>query len=109
MSLTNRRFKALIELYELYLKYIRLKPTCIWVYEFYTAEERQSHGFFQNAYQIIKQKYSHEFRKVTRMSLPVFNLLLNLMKEKLEKTSIRRPIEPECRLVLTLMQVHFVL
>ncbi|XP_017464460.1 PREDICTED: uncharacterized protein LOC108357901, partial [Rhagoletis zephyria] len=37
------------------------------------------------------------------MSVKVFNLLASLLEKKLTRISRRKPIEPECRLVLTLM------
>ena len=43
-----------------------------------------------------------DFFVLTRMSRPVYDLLINLLEKDLEKFSIRTPKSPECRLAITL-------
>lgn len=77
----------------------------LWTREIYTAEERKLKGFYNKTFKMIKEKDENEFRKLTRMGVAEFNLLLNLLKERLTKYSNRPSIEPECRLAITLEYV----
>lgn len=68
-------------------------------------QSRTSEGFYEQSYHKIKQSDPEHFFKLTRMTVPTFNILLNLISSKLNKNSIRKPVEPECRLIITLLYV----
>lgn len=74
-----------------------------WTFDHNSLVERRNHGFFETAYKIIKSRHQGEFPKVVRMNVPQFDFLTELLKQKLQKYSNRAPIEPECRLVITLL------
>lgn len=59
-------------------------------------KDRQIHGFFERNFQKMKKCDPEQFFMCTRMTADTFDLLLNLLKEKLTKCSIRTPISPEC-------------
>lgn len=63
---------------------------------------RNIDGYYKTCYQRIKECDPEAFFKHTRMTRPVYNLLLTLIKDPLTKKSIRRPIPAECRLAITL-------
>lgn len=75
----------------------------IWNRDIYEPEERRTKGFYKKIFCVLKRKDEDEFRKITRMGVGQFELLLNLLKERLTKISNRKPIEPESRLALTLL------
>lgn len=74
-----------------------------WVREI--NETRNTHGFFIQLFKIVQDRDPDQFQKATRMSVEQFKILLNLLEKKLTKHSIRKSIDPECRLALTLMLV----
>lgn len=63
---------------------------------------RNELGYFKNCFLKIKECDAEDFFKHTRMSRPLYNLLLNLLTKDLTKKSQREFIEPECRLAVTL-------
>lgn len=65
--------------------------------------DRAINGFFEKNVERMKRDDEEQFLKCTRMSVETFNCIFNLLKDKLTKTSIRRPISAECRLFLTLL------
>ncbi|XP_021700679.1 protein ALP1-like [Aedes aegypti] len=66
-------------------------------------QTRSSEGFFETAYPLMRREDPEYFFKCTRMSPRVFDILLDRIKHRLRKYSIREPIKPACRLFLTLM------
>lgn len=72
-----------------------------WVRPLY--RRRIQEGFFEKTFLFIKRHDPDLFFKYTRMKLPQYELLLTLVKPALIKFSQRRPINPECRLALTLV------
>lgn len=65
--------------------------------------ERTIEGFFEISFNKMKDIDEEQFLMCTRMKRETFDLLLNLLRPKLIKYSIRTPISPECRLFLTLL------
>lgn len=63
---------------------------------------RDKDGYFVNNYLKLKEIDPEAFFKHTRMTRELYNGLLNLLKDHLSKHSIRKPIDFECRLALTL-------
>ncbi|XP_017468188.1 PREDICTED: putative nuclease HARBI1 [Rhagoletis zephyria] len=59
--------------------------------------DREANGFFATHF-----SFPQEFKNTVRMEKKVFDLLLNLIREKLTKNSNRPSISPECRLYLAL-------
>lgn len=64
-------------------------------------DDRHIFGFYEAGFLAIKQN-AEEFFKFTRMTLPVFNILLNFLKSRLQKTKNCYTISPEARLAITL-------
>ncbi|KAL1489767.1 hypothetical protein ABEB36_013701 [Hypothenemus hampei] len=71
-----------------------------WVRDIY--QNRIEFGYFNIMYKKMKERDPEEFFTHTRMDRDVYDLLLSLIKEKLTKTSIKTPINFECRLAVTL-------
>ncbi|XP_017482453.1 PREDICTED: uncharacterized protein LOC108371410 [Rhagoletis zephyria] len=65
--------------------------------------EREINGFFVTTFKTLKYATPQKFRTATRMRPVVFDVLFNLLKEQLQKHSIRPSIPAECRLFLTLI------
>lgn len=63
---------------------------------------RNIDGYFVSVFEKAKQMDSEIFFKNTRMRRPVYDLFLNLMKDRLQKMSNRPPLSPEFRLAVTL-------
>lgn len=68
-----------------------------------TYVKRNQDGFYEKTYKYIKENDEELFFNATRMNRTQYDLLLNLVAGYLKKTSIRKAIEPECRLAVTLM------
>lgn len=66
-------------------------------------EERKNLGFYELSFKSLILDNEDLFFKATRMNKQNFQIILNLTKHRLVKTSIRKPIAAECRLLLTLM------
>lgn len=64
--------------------------------------KRDALGYFATTYLKIKEIDPQQFFKHTRMDRALYDKLLDLVKEDLQKKSIRKPIDFECRLALTL-------
>ncbi|XP_049316586.1 uncharacterized protein LOC125779336 [Bactrocera dorsalis] len=63
--------------------------------------KRKKEGFFVRFLQ-IKRIDHNDFFIYTRMTPQVYGLLLTLVEPFLKKNSLREPVQPECRLALTL-------
>ncbi|XP_055845807.1 uncharacterized protein LOC129911851 [Episyrphus balteatus] len=72
-----------------------------WIRPLY--QNRHNRGYFQTTFKQIKENDEDLLFNATRLTRLQYDLLLSLIKSKLTKTSIRRPISPECRMVVTLM------
>ncbi|XP_034666863.1 uncharacterized protein LOC117900564 [Drosophila subobscura] len=72
----------------------------IWVKEEYLYRDRE--GFFATTFENLYENNHEEFKAHTRMTPRVFDMLFDLVADRLTKNSIRTPISPECRLFLTL-------
>lgn len=107
-------FNRLILVYLCYIQYTKLVRLCdlhgrskrkrVWTREIFTDNEREMYGFFSKLFLKIKEQDPEQFRKATRMGITQFEILHNLLKKKLTKKNfIRTPIDPEFRLVLTLV------
>lgn len=66
-------------------------------------EDRGVNGFFERNYKKMREVDPEQFAMSTRMTVATFDLLLSLIRPRLEKTSLRTPISPECRLFVTLL------
>ncbi|XP_036340413.1 uncharacterized protein LOC118749742 [Rhagoletis pomonella] len=64
---------------------------------------RNEFGFHGTCFQQLKLEDEENFFKATRMSVPKFQTLLTLIKERLARFSRRAPINEETRLALTLI------
>lgn len=71
-----------------------------WVRPLYL--ERDVSGFFVSTFHKLKNRDHEQFNIATRMSPAIFDCLLNILRDRLEKNS-SRAIAPDCRLFLTLM------
>lgn len=109
--IVQRNLKFLYDVYAAYLAFLNLMHICkcakrrIWTREIYTEHERLLHGFHNTVFKTMKSRDHEQFFKLTRMSPSLFDLLLNLIELKLTKHSPRKPINAECRLLVTLMYV----
>lgn len=76
----------------------------IWTREIFTEQERDLNGFFAKLFSIIKERDLNQFYKAIRMGPSQYQLLLSLVEKRLVKQTLtRRPIQAECRLLLTLV------
>ncbi|XP_017492643.1 PREDICTED: uncharacterized protein LOC108380760 [Rhagoletis zephyria] len=64
---------------------------------------REEEGFFKTCIQQLKEKDEEHFFKATRINVSSFNLLLSLLKERMERFSNRKAVDPETRLAVTLI------
>ncbi|XP_028901043.2 uncharacterized protein LOC105219644 [Zeugodacus cucurbitae] len=64
---------------------------------------RQEESFFKTCIKQLKEKDEEHFFKVTRMNVSSFNILLSLLKQRMERFSNRKAIDPETRLAVTLL------
>lgn len=84
--------------YEAYKEYKKMrKRSCrrFSVRELYG--DRNLSGFFERTFKQLKEYNEEQFYVATTVKPETFDVLLNFLKEKLTKTSIRTPISPECR------------
>lgn len=63
---------------------------------------RDNYGAYEMLFLYFANNDSEEFYNMVRMDLQCFRVLYNLLYERLLKTSLRRPLSGELRLVLTL-------
>ena len=63
--------------------------------------ERNTYGFFETSFRAIKNN-PDEFFKYTRMTVPVYDILLSLVAPKLTKRYTRYTISAKARLAITL-------
>ena len=64
--------------------------------------DRNYTGYFNTTFLKMKAIDLEEFFIQTRMRRPEYDLLLELVKGDLSKSSMREPISAECRLAVTL-------
>jgi len=62
--------------------------------------QRKEKGHFYTLFKYIKDNDHEQFFKFTRMTVPQFEKLLNLLREPLTKRSIREPLSPEHQLCI---------
>lgn len=67
--------------------------------------DRKRNGFYQQTFVKMRDIDHEQFFIYTRMSPQIYKLLLNLVSPFLSKTSLREPVQPECRLAVTLLWV----
>ncbi|XP_055910546.1 putative nuclease HARBI1 [Eupeodes corollae] len=92
---------SLFQMSYIYLKYYsKVNTRRWWVRPVY--QERNEKGYFETTFKFIKENDPDLFFKSTRMNHIQYNLLLSLVKKRLTKSSIRKAISRECRMVLTL-------
>lgn len=87
--------------YDAYIKYQEIHCRRWWVREL--NKNRDVEGYFYKNFENMKSKDPEHFFKMTRMSSQTFDLLFVLVEERLQKSSNRKPIEPKCRLFVTLL------
>lgn len=99
-----------MEIFKIYLAFVNFVDLVCpnsnrqtWTRLEFSQSERDLHSLFNQILELIKQKNNREFRKFTRINVSTYERLLKLLKRKLHKYSQRRPIPPECRLLITLM------
>ena len=61
--------------------------------------QRSQMGFYEKTFQEMKNTDPEMFFKTFRMDRSAMADLLAMFEDRLRKTSIRKPILPECRLV----------
>ncbi|XP_065093370.1 uncharacterized protein LOC135714036 isoform X1 [Ochlerotatus camptorhynchus] len=83
------------------IKHPRRTPRRWWVRP--SNENRDTEGFFETEYMLMRNRDPEYFIKSVRMNPDAFDLLLSKVGGRLEKFSWRKPISPECRLFMTLM------
>lgn len=89
----------LIKMYKVLKKKLRRW----WVKPHITLELRNQFGFYSTLFTHFRMNDEEEFKRLTRMSIPQFNNLIDLVRPHLEKqTVIRTPLCPELRLAVTL-------
>ncbi|XP_067625952.1 uncharacterized protein [Eurosta solidaginis] len=64
---------------------------------------RKTLSFHETSFAQLKLSDEEHFFKATRMNVAKFNALVNLLRERLQRFSIREPISEEIRLGITLM------
>lgn len=91
-------------LYQLYLMVHNLQKKSVqrrwWVRP--ANRSRDKDGYFVNNYLKLREIDPEDFFKHTRMTRDLYEELKNLLQNELTKHSIRKPIDFECRLALTL-------
>lgn len=70
-----------------------------WVRQLLLQRKQNDH---YTLFQFIKNNDDEQFFKFTRMTVPQFERLLELVQEPLLKRSIREPLSPKHRLCITL-------
>lgn len=60
-------------------------------------KDRLINGFFEKNYMKMRNIDPEQFLMCTRMTVATFDVFLELIRHKLEKISMRKPILPECR------------
>ncbi|XP_013099811.1 putative nuclease HARBI1 [Stomoxys calcitrans] len=103
-----------MEIFKVYLAFVNFvdlvcpnSSRLVWTREEFSQNERDMHSLFNQILDLIKQKNNREFRKFTRINVSTFERLLRVLKPKLVKYSQRKPIPPECRLLITLIYLAF--
>lgn len=73
-----------------------------WVKPHNTQISRYSFGTHHKIFKYFKINDHEEFYQFTRMSVPQFDILHNLIEPKIRQRSNREPLSAEIRLVITL-------
>lgn len=100
-----RYFELFCELHKLYQEYQKIKKRQRCKRRWWVRPNnltRNIAGFFNASFLPMKQMDPEVFFQHTRMTKNLYDLLLNLVEKDLTKKSIRRPINFEYRLSLTL-------
>lgn len=98
-------FLQILKIYIAFVNFIDLAcPTRLrWAREEFSQREREMHSLYLQLMDLVKQRNNREFRKFTRINISTYEHLVHLLKKKLQKYSARKPIPPECRILVTLM------
>ncbi|XP_073821916.1 uncharacterized protein [Musca autumnalis] len=103
-----------MELFKIYLAFVNfIDVVCpntsrqLWTREEFSQNERDMHSLFNQIFELIKQRNNREFRKFTRLNITTFEHLLRVLRKKLLKYSQRKPIPPQCRLLITIIYLAF--
>lgn len=81
--------------------HVKLKnPRRWWVRP--TNQKRETLGIHRHLIKDMRESDPEEFFRFTRMSVSTFDELLDLIKPRLQKRSIRQSIAPDIRLYITL-------
>lgn len=64
--------------------------------------QRSVHGFYKTYFLEMKKKDAEQFFKYTRMTVSVFENLLNLVTPYISKQNLNNALSPEERLAITL-------
>ncbi|XP_013099857.2 uncharacterized protein LOC106082082 [Stomoxys calcitrans] len=102
-------FLQILKIYVAFVHFIELAcPSRLrWAREEFNQNERDIKSIYNQLLDIVKQRNNREFRKFTRINISTYEHLVQLLKKKLQKYSARKPIPPECRLLLTLMYLAY--
>ncbi|XP_037808911.1 protein ALP1-like [Lucilia sericata] len=99
-----------MEIFKFYLAFVNFidvvvpnQNRSLWTREEFRQNERELYSLYNDLLELIKQHNSREFRKFTRINVSTYQYLIRILKKKLVKYSLRKPIPPECRLMLTLI------
>ncbi|KAM7351486.1 uncharacterized protein ACRADG_004300 [Cochliomyia hominivorax] len=99
-----------IEIFNFYLAFVNFIDIVVpnhnrtlWTREEFRQNERELYSLYNDLLDLIKKHNSREFRKFTRITVSTYQYLIRILKKKLCKYSLRKPIPPECRLLLTLI------
>ncbi|XP_005191228.1 uncharacterized protein LOC101900581 [Musca domestica] len=102
-------FLQILKIYIAFVNFIDLAcPTRLrWAREEFSQREREMHSLYLQLMDLVKQRNNREFRKFTRINISTYEHLVHLLKKKLQKYSARKPIPPECRILVTLMYLAY--
>lgn len=99
-----------LEIFKFYLAFVNFidvvvpnQNRTLWTREEFRQNERELYSLYNDLLKIIRQNNSKEFRKFTRLNVSTYQHLISILRQKLIKYSLRKPIPPECRLMVTLM------
>lgn len=73
-----------------------------WVKPHISRPMREKFGAYEKCFKYFKNQDIEEFLKYTRMEPSQFDILHEMVKGKLKKYSIRKPLPTELRLALTI-------
>lgn len=100
------KFMDIFKFYLAFVNFIDLVvPQCrsVWTREGFAQNQRELYSLYNDLLKIIREHNSKEFRKFTRLNVSTYQHLIIILRKKLKKYSLRKPIPPECRLMITLM------